>query len=127
MRSFEAFTKNNVLREFKRFLPIITAFHSENFNKSNWRNITRSIFYVACATSIVVFLAYLAIFATWYLIENGVDLKMIVAALPIVFGLVNNAIAFISMVIQSRTICETITQIGSVVDQRESFDLSTLF
>lgn len=119
MKSFEKLPKINVLNEFKRYLPLLTAYNSENFHHVNWHTTRRHIFYGSGATIILLFKSIFAIFATWYLIENGVDLRKIVVSLPLIVGLVNTVIAFIAMMVESRTICGTITRIENAVDQRE--------
>lgn len=121
MKYFKKLARIYVLCEFKRYLPLLAACNSENFDQSNRASIKRSIFYAFCATLIPLFISIFAILAVWYLIENDADLKKFVASLPLTMGLVNNVITSIAFMIKSHSISETIMQMDRVVNQREYF------
>lgn len=123
MEYYKKRTEINVLCEFKRYLPLLTAYNSENSGQSNRNTIKRSIFYAFCGTLIPLFIALFATLATWYLIEKDANLKEFVASLPLTMGLVNNVITSIALMIRSRDISESIAQMNSVVNQREYFCL----
>lgn len=122
MNTFKKLTKITVLNEFKRFHRLFTAYNCENFHGNCSRqHIQHSIFYAFGATLIILSISTFSVFAIWYLIEKDADLKKFVASLPLIFGLLNNVVTFIVMMMKGRIMQKAITQMDTMVDKREFF------
>lgn len=114
--------KIHVLHQFRPYLQLITRNRHEigHFSKS-WRCILRSIcdvlFY---CTKMFLSLPAMIILGIWYLIENEADLREAVVSLPLVISLIEIQMIFIAMLMEARTVTETIEQLQRLVDRRES-------
>lgn len=107
-----------VLRAFSACHRILRAFHRDNFQSSDRRDILRSTFHALCAALIIVLVSIYFVLAAWYLVDNATDLRIIVVILPIVISLLYIDLTFIAMVVQNRSVTETINRLQRVVDRR---------
>lgn len=110
-------TKIHVFNEFQPYIRLLTAYNRENLHFHNWHSSISSVFNVFCTTMVLLLMPLLEIMLIWLLIDNGADLKVIVAALPIVFGVLQLELTFIALIINNRIITQTIRQIQMVIDQ----------
>lgn len=113
--------KIHVLSEFRPFLRLLKAYNRTDFQHHDWRCILRYTFDVICATTIICSTPCFALLVIWYLIENGVDLKKIVVAVPIVITLVQTVFSSISLVSSTTRMDKMIDQMQTMVDRCEFF------
>lgn len=119
--------KIHVLSDFGPYLRILKAYNRDNFRNHDWRHIFRSVFDALCASLIIICIPVVAILYTWYLIENGIEVKHLVAALPMSLSVIQMLVTFLALLHKNHRISETLQQLRILVDQRRFFSRNLLF
>lgn len=112
--------KIKILAELNAYLRILTAYNKDNFNHRHWRCLLHSVFYAICSTMIILLVPVFISLGIWYLLENNVDLKRFIVALPLLLSLLQIEVTFVAMLTKNRVINETIEQLQRIIDQRNN-------
>lgn len=110
-----------VLNAFRPFLRLLTAFNRNHFRHNNWRSIVRSVFYAFGAMVAVIANSAWIVLLAWYLFETEAELKKFVVAIPMLVTLLQIKLTFIALMMEHRTITETIDQLHRVINQSKFF------
>lgn len=114
------FSQIRVLDRFRPYLHLLTAFNRDHFRITNWRNMLYSVLYTLGALAIFLAMLCYLVLLTWYLLENGANLKKSIVGVPIVLSVLQLELIFIALVIKNRRVTKTIEQLQQAVDQRKS-------
>lgn len=112
--------KIHVLKQLNSYIPLIKAYNAESFVYSDRRTFLHRIFWAFCATVIILVLPIFAIVAIWYLIEKDAGLKKFIVAFPILFGLLQVEVTYITLVMKNHSISEMIDRLQRMIDQRKN-------
>lgn len=114
-----------VLSAFRPFLRLLNAFNRDHFCYKDCCSKLRSVFYVICATMMVLLIAVVIIFAFWYLIEINASMKSFFVSLPILFSTLQMGLTFIALLLTNSTITNTVNRLQELIVQRKCSDLYT--
>lgn len=103
-----------ILTEYYPYLALLSGY---NFDQIGYFN--HGIRYTIGATIHILLIFNFAISVSWRVVEDDIDFKKIVVALPLVISIMRMGITFIALMLKSRMIRETIDQLQCVVDQRK--------
>lgn len=106
----------NALKACRPYLRLLQAYNSENFSHNNQRE-NHSAFYLLFTTIMVLLMPSLLILSAWHLMETESDMKTIVVTTPLCVTLVHATVISIALIVNNRTITETIGRIQKIINQ----------
>lgn len=116
----DQFRKVHVLVQLNPYIPLIEAYNAKNLKYDpDWQTLLHRAFWLFCATLIICVLPTFAVVTIWYLIENDADLKKCIVAFPIIVGLLQVEVTYITLVMKNHTISEMSQRLQRMIDQSE--------
>lgn len=110
----------HVLDKFRPYLHLLQVYNSSNFPLENWHHILHKAVYALVAFLVNMALVMVIILGIWDLIENRVDLRKVVAGLPILTSLLQMEVKFVALILKNHTVNDTINKLQRIINQRKS-------
>lgn len=117
----------HVLHEFQPFLRIFIAFNRNKVRSTNYRDHLHHAFSAFSTVMLVIETPICIILSIWYQISKDVDMKGLIAVLPVLITLLQIELILVALMLKHRSIVDTIARVQKVVDQRKKVGLSSLF